>query len=90
MNDPVVAIAGVSAVLGLWALLTGRGLGAWPGWALHGRSFRMAGAYTLLMSVLVIAVALNRHDGIAFLIYAVLSLALVVTLQVIANRQQAT
>jgi hypothetical protein len=49
----------------------------------------MVGAYELLTSVLVIAVALTHPDFIAFLIYAVLSLVLVVTLQIVSNRRAA-
>jgi hypothetical protein len=49
----------------------------------------MVGAYELLTSTLVIAVALNHHDAIAFLIYAVLSLVLFVTLQIRSNRRAA-
>src|ERR1700730_6119646 len=90
MNDPAVAVPGVTAVLGLWGLLTGRRLGAWPGWTLDGRGIRMVGAYNFLTSILVIAVALNRHDAIAFLLYASLSLVLVVTLQIATNRRAAT
>jgi hypothetical protein len=90
MSDPMIAIAGVSAVLSLWALITGRGLGAWPGWVLKGRAFRLAAAYTFVISVLAIALALTHHDGIAFVTYAVLTLVLVVAIQVIGNRRQAT
>jgi hypothetical protein len=89
MNDPVVAIAGVTAVLGLWGLMTGRRLAAWPGWILDGRGIRMVGAYNLLTSVPVIALALTHHDAIAFLVYAILSLVLVVTLQIRSNRRAA-
>jgi hypothetical protein len=49
----------------------------------------MVGAYELLTSLLVIAVALTHHEAIAFLIYAILSLALVVTLQIRGNRSAA-
>jgi hypothetical protein len=49
----------------------------------------MVGAYQVLTSILVIAVALNHHDFIAFLIYAVLSLILLVTLQIRSNRRAA-
>lgn len=89
MSDPMIGIAGVTAVFGLWALLTGRGLGAWPGWGLRGRAFRLAGAYTLATSVLAIALALTHHDAIAFLTYAVLSLVLVVLVQLLRDRRQA-
>jgi hypothetical protein len=89
MNDPMVGLAGVWAVLGLWGVVTGRRLLAWPGWALDGRAIRTVGAYELLTSILVIAVALNHHDFIAFLLYALLSLVLFVTLQVVSNRRAA-
>jgi hypothetical protein len=89
MNGPVVGLAAAWATLGLWGVLTGRRLLAWPGWALDGRAIRLVGAYELLTSLVVIGVALNHHDFIAFLIYAVLSLVLVVTLQVRSNRRAA-
>jgi hypothetical protein len=49
----------------------------------------MVGAYELLTSLVVISVALNHHDFIAFLIYAVLSLILFATLQIVRNRRAA-
>jgi hypothetical protein len=89
MNDPVVGLAAAWATLGLWGVLTGRRLLAWPGWALDGRAIRMVGAYELLTGFVVIAVALTHHDFIAFLIYAVLSLILFLTLQIVSNRRAA-
>jgi len=50
---------------------------------------RMAAAYTLLPSLLVIAIAVTHHDAIAFLIYAILCLALALVVQVARNRRQA-
>ena len=85
-----MAVAGVTSVLGLWGVLIGLRLGAWPGWTLDGRGIRMVGAYNFLTSVLVIAVALNHRDAIAFLLYASLSLVLMVALQIPSNRSAAT
>jgi hypothetical protein len=89
MNGPVVGLAAAWATLGLWGVLTGRRLLSWPGWALDSRAIRMVGAYEVLTSILVIAVALNHHDFIAFVIYALLSLVLFVTLQIVSNRRAA-
>lgn len=89
MSDPMVGLAAAWATLGLWGALTGRRLLAWPGWGLDARAIRIVGAYQVLTSILVIAVALSHHDFIAFLIYAVLSLALAVTLQIRSNRRAA-
>jgi hypothetical protein len=90
MNDPMVAIAGVTGVLGLWTLLVGRPFRNWPYMALDTRTFRLTGAYSVVVSLVVIALALGHHDGIAFLTYAALSLLLVVTTQVLSNRKQAS
>jgi len=85
--SPFVVIPIATAALGLWVLLTGRRLRDWPRWPFEGRAFRLAGAYCLVGSLLVVALAVTRNVGFAFLLYALLALALAATTQVVRIRR---
>jgi hypothetical protein len=85
--SPLVVIAIATATMGLWVLLTGRRLRDWPRWPFEGRALRLAGAYCLVGDLLVVALAVNRLDGFAFLLFALLSLALAATTQVVRTRR---
>jgi hypothetical protein len=85
--SPLVVIAIATAGVGLWVLLTGRRLRDWPRWPFEGRALRLAGAYCLAGSLLVVALAVTRNDGFAFLLYALLALALAATTQVVRIRR---
>jgi hypothetical protein len=77
MVDPIVVVAAATAGIGLWVLVTGRTFRGWPKWPLEGATFRVAGAYDLLGSLLVIGLAMTGLNGFAFGTYAVLSSAFV-------------
>lgn len=81
----VVALA--TAGMGLWVLLTGRRLRDWPRWPFEGRALRLAGAYCLVGALLVVALAVTRNDGFAFMLFALLALALAATTQVVRSRR---
>jgi hypothetical protein len=85
--SPLVVIAIATAGMGLRVLLTGRRLRDWPRWPFEGRALRLAGAYCLVGDLLVVALAVNRLDGFAFLLYALLALALAATTQVVRSRR---
>jgi hypothetical protein len=85
--SPLVVIAIATAGMGLGVLLTGRRLRDWPRWPFEGRALRLAGAYCLVGDLLVVALAVNRLDGFAFLLYALLALALAATTQVVRSRR---
>ena len=77
MVDPMIVVPTVTAGLGLWLLVTGRPVRGLRKWPLEGATLRVAGAYDLLGSLFVIGLALAGGKGLAFLTYAVLSLAFV-------------
>jgi hypothetical protein len=81
MDNPLVLFPTATAGLGLWVLLTGRPLRAWPRWPWKGNALRLAGAYCLGSSLLVVALAMTQNDGFAFVVYAVMALALFATIQ---------
>lgn len=83
--NPLVVVATATAAGGFWFLMTGRRLRGWPRWPFEGRAFRLAGAYCLVGDLLVIALAVTRNDGVAFLIYASLALALAGTTLVVRS-----
>ena len=68
-------------------LRTGRRLRHWPRWHFEGRALRLAGAYCLVGDLLVGALAVTRNDGFAFLLFALLALALAATTQVVRSRR---
>ena len=84
---PFVVIPIATAGEGLWILLTGRCLRGWPRWSFEGRALRLAGAYWLVGSLLVVALVVTRNVGLAFLLYALLALALAATTQVVRSRR---
>jgi hypothetical protein len=71
------AVAIPSAGLGLWLLVTGRTFRDLPKWPLEGTTLRVAGAYEFLGSLFVIGIAMAGGKGLAFITYAVLTLAFV-------------
>jgi hypothetical protein len=79
---PMLAVAIPSAALGMWLLVTGRTFRGSPKWQLEGTSLRVVGAYDLLGSLFVIGLALAGGKGLAFVTYAVLTLAFVAIVQV--------
>jgi hypothetical protein len=85
--DPLVVFAIATAGVGLWILLTGRRPRGWPRWPWEGRGLRLAGAYCLVGSLLVVALAVTGKGGFAFLLFALLSLALAATTQVVRSRR---
>jgi hypothetical protein len=82
MVDPIVVIAATTAAMGLWVLTTGRTFRGWPKWPLEGATLRVAGGYDLVGSLVVIGLSLAGGKGLAFVTYAVLTLALVAVVQV--------
>jgi len=78
----MLAVAIPSAALGLWLLVTGRTFRGLPKWPLKGNTLRLAGAYDLLGSLFVIGLALSGGEGLAFVTYAVMTLAFVAVVQV--------
>jgi hypothetical protein len=85
--SPLVGLGIATAGVGLWVLLAGRRLRDWPRWPFEGRALRLAGAYCLVGDVLVVALAVTRSVGFAFLLYALLALALAATTQVVRIRR---
>jgi hypothetical protein len=85
--SPLVVLGIATAGVGLWVLLTGRRLRDWPHWPFEGRALRLAGAYCLVGALLVVALAVTRNDGFAFMLYALLALALAATTQVVRSRR---
>jgi hypothetical protein len=83
MVDPIVAVATITAGTGLWLAATGRPFRGWPHWPLEGATLRVAGAYDLLGSLFVIGLSLAGGKGLAFVTYAVLTLAFVAVLKVV-------
>jgi hypothetical protein len=77
MVDPIIVVAAATAGLGLWVLVAGRTFRGLPKWPLEGTTLRVAGAYELIGSLFVIGLALAGGKGLAFVTYAVLSLAVV-------------
>jgi hypothetical protein len=84
---PFVVFPIATAGMGLWVLLTGRRLRDWPRWPFEGRALRLAGAYCLVGDLLVVALAMTRNVGLAFLLGALLALALAATTQVVRSRR---
>jgi len=82
MVDPLIVIPAATAGVGFWVLVTGRTLRGVPRWPLEGASLRLAGAYDLLGSLVVLGLAVAGNVGLAFLTYAVLALVLVATVTV--------
>ena len=77
MVDPIIVIPAATAGIGFWVLVTGRTFRGLPRWPLEGASLRLAGAYDLLGSLVVLGLAVGGNIGLAFLTYAVLALAFV-------------
>jgi uncharacterized membrane protein (UPF0136 family) len=84
--NAVAVFAVATAALSLWVVLTGRRLHNWPGWPFDGRALRLAGAYGLLGSLVVVGLALTGNEGFAFLIYAGLALTLAAATRVVRSR----
>jgi hypothetical protein len=82
-----VIFALAMAGLGLWELTTGRTLFGSVRWPLSHRATRWGGAYTLTGSLVVVVLAVTYSYGIAFMTYAILVLAFVVTVRVISMRE---
>jgi hypothetical protein len=82
MVDPMLVFPASSAGIGLWILVTGRPFRGLPKWPLEGATLRVAGAYDLLGSLFVICISLAGGKGLAFVTYAVLTLAFVAVMQV--------
>ena len=82
MVDPIIVLAGWTAGIGLWLLVTGRPFRGLPKWPLEGATLRVVGAYDLLGSLFVIGLSLAGGKGLAFVTYAVLTLAFVAVMQV--------
>jgi hypothetical protein len=90
MVDPITILAAISGGIGLWILVTGRDFRGYPKWPFKGKTLRVVGAYDLLGSLVVIALAQAGNKGFAFLTYAVLSLALVVVVTVVPKLKSGT
>lgn len=75
MPDPMIVIPAATAGMGARVLLVGRPFLGLPRWPLEGARLRSAGAYCLLASLLAIALALAGFSGLAFVAYALLTLA---------------
>ena len=86
-RSPFVVLGMATAGVGLWVLLAGRRLRGWPRWPFEGRALRLAGGYCLVGSILVVALAMTRNVGFAFLLYAILALSLATTTQVVRIRR---
>jgi hypothetical protein len=71
-------LATVTGLIGLWTFVTGRPLLGVPQWPLTGRALRLAGAITAVECSLVVILAVTRGSGIAFVVYAIGSLAMAV------------
>jgi hypothetical protein len=87
--SPLVVLGVATAGVGLCVLLTGRRFRDWPRWPIEGLALRLAGAYCLVGALLVVALAVTRNVGFAFLLYALLALALAATTQVVRSRRSA-
>jgi hypothetical protein len=86
MVDPMVIFPSVTAVLGAWELLTGRGTFGSPR-GLSQRGLRLVGAYSLALSLVVIALDLTYPSGLAFMTYGIGILALVATIHLVTRRR---
>lgn len=87
VRSPFVALGMATAGVGLWVLIAGRRLRGWPRWPFEGRALRLAGAYCLVGSLLVVALAMTQNVGFAFLLCALLALSLAATTQVVRIRR---
>jgi hypothetical protein len=88
VGSPFVVLGIATAGVGLWVLVAGRRLRGWPRWPFEGRALRVAGAYCLVGGLLVVALAMTRNIGFAFLLYALLALSLATTTQVVRIRRR--
>jgi hypothetical protein len=83
----LIALTIVTGLVGLWTFVTGRPLLGVPHWPVSGRALRVLGAVTVAECLLVLILAVTRGDGIAFVTYAMGSLAVAFAVQ-FARRQQ--
>jgi len=87
MVDPLFICAIGTAGLGAWELLVGRPVFGMPRWTLSGRGMRLIGAYSLALSLVVIALAVTQRGGLAFVTYAIGVLTLAATVVLVTNRK---
>jgi hypothetical protein len=86
--DPMVFLPAATGAMGLWVLVTGRAANYFPRWPWKGAALRVAGAFCLFDSLVVIMLALAGKDGLAFMTYGTTTLAFA-ALAVLAERRAA-
>jgi hypothetical protein len=82
MVDPMVGFPLAMAALGVYEFVAARPLHGSIRWALSPRGTRWAGACTFAASLLTVALMVTHHSGIAFMTFALLTLAFAATAEV--------
>ena len=71
MNGTAIGIYAATGALGVWELVTGRGMRSRPRGRLGGRALRIVGAATMLGCLVAIGLVLVGNQGFAFLTFAI-------------------
>ena len=82
MVDPMAGFPLAMGALGVYEFVAARPLRGSTWWALSRRGTRWAGAHTFAASLLAVALLMTHHSGIAFMTFAVLTLAFAATAEV--------
>ncbi|MEO8745744.1 MAG: hypothetical protein ABI334_06635 [Candidatus Dormiibacterota bacterium] len=70
MTATAIGICAATGAIGLWELVTGRGVPGRPPGRLSGRALRIVGAGTALGCLVAIALIVTRDQGFGFITFA--------------------
>jgi hypothetical protein len=90
MVNWMIVVPLLVAAMGLWELVTGRPLYAAARWPLGQRATRWGGVYALVTGLLVVVLAVTYSSGIAFVTFAILSIAFGGTIELTRRRRTRT